>query len=344
MTVVIHEVFPYLRLRGAARAIEFYTEAFGAEEQFRLTEPSGRIGHAELKLGPATIMISDEYPEYDLGGPETVGGTTFSLHVHVDNVDELYARAVAAGATAVREPSDAFYGERGGTVRAQPERNALDSPKKKREHDDPRAGDEREVLAAHSKNVRQSRSRERHRSVFGHRRSIARRERGHQRSAILRQRPLDALMDPNTKTLDPLRRPRGGRAFHQHAIPRVARPGQPVAGERGARRPRNLTWEGGAGRNPHARTEPDTVARFAADGSLALCMKEAQPQSALRLVQRFEARRRRTDGVDDEHVAVRTALRASDDTLDDLQLQRTTGVSGHGLARGRPQRFREDTR
>lgn len=117
MTVVIHEVFPYLRLRGAARAIEFYTEAFGAEEQFRLTEPSGRIGHAEMKLGPATIMLSDEYPEYGLGGPETVGGTTFSLHLHVDNVDELYARAVAAGATAVREPSDAFYGERGGTVR-----------------------------------------------------------------------------------------------------------------------------------------------------------------------------------------------------------------------------------
>lgn len=117
MTIAIHEVFPYLRVRNAARAIEFYTEAFGAKELFRLTEPSGRIGHAEMKLGPATIMISDEYPECGLGGPETVGGTTFSLHLHVDNVDELYARAVAAGATAVRELSDAFYGERGGTVR-----------------------------------------------------------------------------------------------------------------------------------------------------------------------------------------------------------------------------------
>lgn len=117
MNITVHEVFPYIRVRGAERAIEFYKAAFGAEELFRLTEPSGRIGHAELKIGPATIMVSDEYPEFGCAGPETVGGTTFCLHLHVDNVDELYAHAVAAGATAVREPSDAFYGERGGTVR-----------------------------------------------------------------------------------------------------------------------------------------------------------------------------------------------------------------------------------
>lgn len=117
MAVTVHEVYPYLRVRDAARAIEFYTQAFGGEELFRLTEPGGRIGHAEVKIGPATIMISDEYPEYGINGPESIGGTTFSIHLHVDKVDEVFAQAVAAGATVVRELADAFYGERGGTVR-----------------------------------------------------------------------------------------------------------------------------------------------------------------------------------------------------------------------------------
>jgi PhnB protein len=114
---VIHELFAYLRVRDAARAIEFYKQAFGATEQFRLTEPSGRIGHAQLQLGPATLMLSDEYPELGLGGPQSVGGTTFSIHLHVDDADALIERAVAAGATLLRPPTDAFYGERGGSVR-----------------------------------------------------------------------------------------------------------------------------------------------------------------------------------------------------------------------------------
>jgi uncharacterized glyoxalase superfamily protein PhnB len=113
----VHEVFAYLRLRDASAAIDFYQRAFGAEEVFRLTEPGGRIGHAEIKVGPAIIMLSDEYPELGFRGPEALGGTSVGIHLHVDNADAMVARAVAAGATLVRPVADAFYGERGGTVR-----------------------------------------------------------------------------------------------------------------------------------------------------------------------------------------------------------------------------------
>jgi len=113
----IHEVFPYLRVRHAAAAIEFYAKAFGAKEKFRLVEPSGRIGHAELELGHITLMLSDEFPEYGIHGPETVGGTTMSIHLHVDDADATIRRAVEAGATLVRPAADHFYGERSGTVR-----------------------------------------------------------------------------------------------------------------------------------------------------------------------------------------------------------------------------------
>ena len=113
----IHEVYPYLRLKGAAEAIEFYKEAFGATEIFRLKEPSGRIGHAEIKIGPATIMLADEFPEMNIKGPQSLGGTTIGIHLHVDNVDQAFDRAVAAGATVVRPLKDQFFGERSGTVR-----------------------------------------------------------------------------------------------------------------------------------------------------------------------------------------------------------------------------------
>ena len=114
---VIHEVFPYICVNDAARAIEFYKKVFGAEELFRLTEPSGRIGHAELKLGPMTLMLADEYPEYGIRGPLAIGATSVSLHLHVDNCDALAQRAVEAGATMVREPADEFYGERSCRIR-----------------------------------------------------------------------------------------------------------------------------------------------------------------------------------------------------------------------------------
>jgi uncharacterized glyoxalase superfamily protein PhnB len=113
----IHEMFPYLRVKRAAEAIAFYQRAFGAKEKFRLTEPSGRIGHAELDFGGAIIMLCDEFPELGFNGPETVGAVTSSIHLHVDNADELIKRAIEAGATLTREPADQFYGERSGTVR-----------------------------------------------------------------------------------------------------------------------------------------------------------------------------------------------------------------------------------
>jgi PhnB protein len=113
----VHEVYPYLRVRDAARALDFYKRAFGAEELFRLTEPSGRIGHAEIKIGGTTLMLADEYPEMNIVGPQTLGGTSFSIHLHVDSADAWIERAVAAGAIVLRPAADAFYGERSGSVR-----------------------------------------------------------------------------------------------------------------------------------------------------------------------------------------------------------------------------------
>ena len=113
----ISEVFPYLRVHDAAAAIAFYENAFGARELSRLQEPGGRIGHAEVRIGPTTLMLADEYPEHGIVGPRTLGGTTFSLHLHTDDVDAAFERAVQAGATVVRPLADQFYGERSGMVR-----------------------------------------------------------------------------------------------------------------------------------------------------------------------------------------------------------------------------------
>lgn len=113
----IHELFTYICVENAGAAIEFYKKVFGAQEKFRLTEPSGRIGHAELDFGGTTMMLSDEYPEYGIKGPRTIGGTPVTIHIHVDNADEVIQRAVEAGAEIEREPQDAFYGERSGSIR-----------------------------------------------------------------------------------------------------------------------------------------------------------------------------------------------------------------------------------
>jgi PhnB protein len=115
--MTIHEVFPYLRVSSARAAIEFYQQAFGATEKYRLTEPSGRIGHAELAFGAATVMLSDEYPESDLRGPQAGGATGSSIHLHVDDCDAMIRRAVELGARVLREPTNQFYGERSGTIR-----------------------------------------------------------------------------------------------------------------------------------------------------------------------------------------------------------------------------------
>lgn len=109
---VIHEVFPYLIVRGGAAAIEFYVKVFGAEETFKLAEPSGKVGHAELRFGPATVMVADEYPEAGILSPQAFGGSGVRIHLHVDDVDALAERAVAAGATIVMAPADQAHGER----------------------------------------------------------------------------------------------------------------------------------------------------------------------------------------------------------------------------------------
>jgi PhnB protein len=113
----VREVFPMLCTRDAASAIAFYTTVFGAEETFRLTEPSGKVAHAELKLGSTTLMLADEYPEWGFFSPLHFGGCGMALHLHVDNVDTLLERAVAAGATVLREPTDENHGERQAKLR-----------------------------------------------------------------------------------------------------------------------------------------------------------------------------------------------------------------------------------
>ncbi len=114
--MAIHEVFAYLCVADAARAIDFYARAFGAAEKFRLVEPGGRVGHAELDFGGTTVMVCDEYPEMNIRGPQPGAPTSVTIHLHVDDADAAIERAVAAGARLERPPSDAFYGERGGSV------------------------------------------------------------------------------------------------------------------------------------------------------------------------------------------------------------------------------------
>lgn len=113
----IHELFVTMRVKNAAEAIEFYKQVFDAKEKFRLVEPSGRIGHAELDFGRTTVMLSDEYPEYGMLAPDGKSRATTHVHLHVDNADALMARAVEAGATVLRKAEDQFYGERSGAVR-----------------------------------------------------------------------------------------------------------------------------------------------------------------------------------------------------------------------------------
>jgi uncharacterized glyoxalase superfamily protein PhnB len=113
----IHELFVYLRAKRADDAIRFYNEVFGATEKFRLVEPGGRLGHAELLFGEATVMISDEFPELGIQSPDPDAPSTFVVHLHVDNAEALVDKAIGAGARLIRAPQDHFYGERSGTIR-----------------------------------------------------------------------------------------------------------------------------------------------------------------------------------------------------------------------------------
>lgn len=108
----VTEVYPYLCVRGAEAAIAFYTRVFGARETFRIPMPDGRVGHAQLQLGPVTLMLADEFPESGLRSPLAYGGTGTTLHLHVENVDALARHAVAAGAVITMQPTDQPHGER----------------------------------------------------------------------------------------------------------------------------------------------------------------------------------------------------------------------------------------
>lgn len=109
------EMYPYICVPDAQAAVEFYTQVFGMSEKFRLTEPGGRIGHLELEFGDAILMISEEYPEYGIQSPKTLGGTPVTIHLHVDNADAVVERALALGAKIHIELGDRFYGERSGS-------------------------------------------------------------------------------------------------------------------------------------------------------------------------------------------------------------------------------------
>jgi PhnB protein len=109
-------VTPYLIVRDAARAIDFYKKAFGATEVMRLPAPGGKIGHAEIKIGEGMVMLADESPEMGHKSPQSLGGTPVSLMFYVSDVDAQFAGAIAAGATVTRPLKDQFYGDRSGTL------------------------------------------------------------------------------------------------------------------------------------------------------------------------------------------------------------------------------------
>lgn len=111
-----HTISPYLIVRGAADAIDFYTQAFGAHETGRMAGPDGRVMHAELKIGDSRVMLTEETPAMNALSPQSLNGSPVSLFLYVEDVDAQFARAVEAGATPVQQPADMFWGDRWGMV------------------------------------------------------------------------------------------------------------------------------------------------------------------------------------------------------------------------------------
>jgi|SRR6516225_8566511 len=107
-------VSAYITVDGAAAAIEFYKSVLGATERGRMPGPDGRIGHAELTMGDSLIMLSDAFPDMGIRDPKDIGGTPVTLSVYVEDVDDVFARALAAGATETRPVQNQFYGDRSG--------------------------------------------------------------------------------------------------------------------------------------------------------------------------------------------------------------------------------------
>jgi PhnB protein len=112
-----HTITPYLSIKGAAAAIDFYMQAFGAKVRFRLDMPNGQVGHAELKIGDTTIMLAEECAEEAaFHNPLSLGGTSVALHLYVEDSDELFIQAVKAGGKVIKPVEDQFYGDRTGTL------------------------------------------------------------------------------------------------------------------------------------------------------------------------------------------------------------------------------------
>jgi len=110
-------VTPYITVKGAAQAIEFYKKAFGAQESYRLDMPGGKVGHAEIRINGSPIMLHDESPEWKAMSPTTIGDTSSSIMLYVEDVDAVFKRAVEAGATVLMEVANQFYGDRAGAIR-----------------------------------------------------------------------------------------------------------------------------------------------------------------------------------------------------------------------------------
>ena len=110
-----HSITPYLVCKGAAKAIEYYTKVFGAQETMRMPGPEGRIMHAEIKVGDSTVMLSDENPERGAVAPSGKGRSQ-SLMLYTENVDTVFKRAIDFGAKSIQEPTDMFWGDRMGNL------------------------------------------------------------------------------------------------------------------------------------------------------------------------------------------------------------------------------------
>jgi PhnB protein len=110
-----HSVTPYLIIKGAADAIEFYKKAFGATELFRM-DHEGKVGHAEIKIGDSPIMLSDEHPEMGYLSPKTLGGSPVGIMIYVEDVDTTFDLAIKSGGVETKPLQDQFYGDRSGTL------------------------------------------------------------------------------------------------------------------------------------------------------------------------------------------------------------------------------------
>ena len=111
-----HSVTPYLIVNGAAKALDFYAQALGAEERMRMPGPGGKVMHAEIQIGDSVVMLADEFPEMGARSPQSIGGTPVGICLYVEDVDAVFKRAIAAGAKEERPLVNQFYGDRSGTI------------------------------------------------------------------------------------------------------------------------------------------------------------------------------------------------------------------------------------